>query len=227
MPKTLTETFGFSAGKVDRTGVAPVVKNVLLCGPVSANRRRYLASAFEGSRVNRYNGAPVFLNHSGRHEDRVYQDKIAVVENVRHRADGMPVGDLRVNPGHPFREAFLFDAEHSPTSCGMSHVAACQTRTAKDGTEEIIAVDAVESVDVVLKPATSAGLYESRMATLIRESVGVRSDSRGSFLESITAKPPTFQGQRPSRPATPPRRRESAQSRAAASLAEFLDNIRG
>lgn len=158
--KRLEERFAYSGGKVDRSGPRPIIRDVLLCGPTSANRRRYLREAFAGDRVKKYNGRPVFLNHGTGGAPRQYESRIAKVINARHRADGMPVGDLEVRPKHPYAEAFLDDAENDPTSVGMSHVAHCQTRLGKDGWDDVHAVSHVESVDVVLDPATTKGLHE-------------------------------------------------------------------
>ena len=208
----MTETFGFSGGQVDRTGAYPVVKNVLLCGPSSANRRRYRPEAFAGGRVDRYANVPVFLDHAAARDSRKFAEKIGTIENPRLRGDGMPIGDIAVNSGHPLAEAFLFDAQHKPAACGMSHVAQCDTRSGKDGVEEIIELIAAESVDIVLQPATTRGLYESRMATMIRESVGGgRVDSRAGFLEAIAKPVQTIGIQRAAKPAkAPPRRRSES-----------------
>lgn len=161
MSKLLTEKFGMDRVRVDRTGPYPRLIGVSLCGPNSANRRRYKREAFAGNRINRYANRPVFLNHGkGRGESRQYQDKIGTLENPRLRADGFPVADIAINSGHPFSEAFLWDATHKPNSIGMSHVASCATTVAADGFEEIGEILEVESVDVVLDPATVAGLFE-------------------------------------------------------------------
>lgn len=159
--KRLEERFAYEGGKVDRTGPRPIVRGVLLCGPTSANRRRYAKEAFAGDRVKKYDGRPVFLNHGDGRSGRRYEDRIAKVVNPRHRADGMPIGDLEVRPKHPFAELLLDDAENDGGSIGMSHVAHCQTRPGADGWEDVSAVESVESVDVVLDPATTKGLYES------------------------------------------------------------------
>lgn len=157
----LEERFAFHGGKVDRTGPRPVIRDVLLCGPASANRRRYTREAFAGDRVKRYAGRPVFLNHGDGRTPRRYEERIAKVINPRHRADGMPVGDLEVRPKHPFAEAFLDDAEHDPSSVGMSHVAHCTTVRGADGWDEVTEMVEAESVDVVMDPATTRGLFES------------------------------------------------------------------
>src|SRR5687767_1782926 len=108
--KLITERLAFSGGRVDRTGPRPVVREVLLCGPESANKRRYQREAFAGERIKRYAGVPVYLNHGEPRKSRRYEDRIAKVVNPRHRAsDGMPVGDLEVRPKHPYAETFLDD----------------------------------------------------------------------------------------------------------------------
>lgn len=171
------ERFAFSGGTVDRTDPNhPKIIGALLCGPESANDfvglgrdrvkvkgRKYLAEAFKGERVKRYNGGLVYLNHPTKlTEPRDYRDKIAVVENARHRQDGMPLGDLAVNPKHPHAEQFLWDAEHEPHSFGMSHRAWCEWRTSKDGFAEAIELTEVLSVDVVTEPATTSGVFEHK-----------------------------------------------------------------
>lgn len=175
-PRQLAEErFAFSGGVVDRTDPErPIIKGALLCGPVSGNTfigegrerttvsgRRYLAKAFAGDRVQKYADRPVFLNHPAKPTDhRQYQDKIAVVKNPRHRADGMPVGDLAVNPKHPHAEQFLWDAEHDPNSCGMSHRAWCKWETSADNYADAVELEEVLSVDLVVGSATTKGVFE-------------------------------------------------------------------
>lgn len=161
----LTERFAFAGGKVRRpgvngyTGAYPVVEGVLLCGPVSKHRRRYKAEAFAGDRVKRYDGRPVNVDHG---TGGKYASQLGWIENPRHRADGMPIGDIGVKPTHPLAESFLFDAEHRPTNCGMSHVANCRTTRAPDGWDEVTEMVEADSVDVVVGPATTGSLYEQQ-----------------------------------------------------------------
>lgn len=167
----------FSGGSVDRSDPnKPKIIGALLNGNVSANNfigegknrqtvagRRYLAEAFANGRVQRYNGKPIFLNHPAKPTDsRDYRDKIAVVENARTRADGMPIGDLVVNPKNPYAEQFLWDAEHSPNSCGMSHRALFKWRAGTDQFAEAVELEEVLSVDVVVEPATTSGVFEHK-----------------------------------------------------------------
>ena len=160
--KRIEERHTLAAGKVDRSGIYPIVRDVPLCGPVSANRRRYLVSAFAGDRVKRYENVKGYINHGRAREPRGYEEHLFNVINPRHRADGMPVGDLKVRPKHPMAEQFLLDAEHDPESCGMSHVAECETVTSPDGWEEITEILEVISVDLVTDPATVKGLREHK-----------------------------------------------------------------
>lgn len=158
--KLISERFAYEGGAVDRTaGPNPIVRGVLLCGPISANRRRYGKEAFAGDRVKRYADKPVYLNHGNGRDDRRYEDQLGWVRNPRHRADGMPVGDIEVKKSHPFAETFLNDAEHNPRAVGMSHVAHCTTRPATDGWEDVTEMIEAESVDVVTSPATTKGLF--------------------------------------------------------------------
>jgi hypothetical protein len=165
VPTLLTERFSFTGGKVDRTDPArPYVREVLACGPTSLNRRRYLAQAFEGKRVERYNGIPVKVTLRHGDTNQLYQEQIGVTENARHRAsDGMPVVDIAVNPHKTHAEAFLWDAQYQPNACGMSHVAKCETRRAPDGWEEVTELVEACSLDVIgaKGAATTKGLYES------------------------------------------------------------------
>lgn len=160
--KLLTERFAFSGGRVDRTGPNPVLKGVLLCGPISINKRRYLKKAFEGDRVKRYADKPVYLNHGNDREDRRYEEQLGWVRNPRHRADGMPEGDIEVKKGHPYCETFLGDAENNPAAVGMSHMAHCQTDRGADGWEDVTEMRQCVSVDVVTNPATTTSLFENR-----------------------------------------------------------------
>lgn len=152
----LEERFQYGGGRVRREGPTPVIEGVLLCGPKSLNNRDYLREAFDNGRVKVYEGVPVRKDHDKPGID----NKLAIVENVRQREDGMPVGDLHVNPKHPFAESLLWAAEHKPSFYGMSHVADCRIRHSQ-GREQIYEIRRVESVDVVDGPATTKGLFRS------------------------------------------------------------------
>ncbi len=161
--KLLTERMALS-GTVGGTAEAPVVEAVLLCGATSANRRRYKAEAFAGDRVKRYNGVPVKVTVKHGDANGLYQEQIGVVTNARLRADGMPIGDLAINPHKPYAAAFLWDAKNQPKACGMSHVANCATTKAPDGWDDVNELVEAVSVDVIGAngAATTKGLFEGK-----------------------------------------------------------------
>lgn len=160
--KRLEERFAYQGGQVDRAGARPVIRDVLLCGATSANRRRYRKEAFAGDGVKKYADRPVYLDHGDGKSGRRYGDQVGWVRNPRLNAAGMPIGDLEVKPKHPLAEQLLDDAQNDPKAVGMSHVANCKTATARDGWEEIESIESIESVDVVLDPATTNGFFENR-----------------------------------------------------------------
>lgn len=139
----------FTGVKVTGTPDAPVIENVLLCGPVSRNRKRYLKEAFAGDRVKRYNGKPVKVTKKHGEANSLYEEQIGTVENARHRHDGMPIGDLVINPATEIARKFIWDAKNKPTACGMSHVAECDLRRASDGWDEVTELVEAISVDVI------------------------------------------------------------------------------
>jgi hypothetical protein len=177
----ITERFAFSGGKVRRDGAYPVIEGVKLCGAVSANRRRYKPEAFAGDRVKRYAGKPVYLDHGAGRAGRGYRDKIGWIENPRIGPDGMPVGDIGLNPKHAETESVLWVAEHKSDYAGMSHVANCQTARAADGWEDVTEMADAESVDIVVEPATTKGFFEHK-GTAVKISLKQYAERRGPSL---------------------------------------------
>jgi len=161
---TITE-YASSAGltlKVDREN--HIIHGVKILGLQSKNR---------GDKANdyppktlieaapKYENAPVFVDHAPEGANRSYKDRNGVLKNVTVREDGL-YADHFYNPAHPITEQYLFDAENAPQNCGFSHEADGKRRydptTKRYIVEEIIAV---HSVDLVARPATASGLFES------------------------------------------------------------------
>jgi len=186
--RRIVERFTFTGGRVRRDGPYPVIEGVLLCGGTSANRRRYRREAFAGDRIKRYEGRPVYIDHGPASGTRGYRDQVGWVEKPRLRGDGMPVGDIALKPTHPDTPSILFDAEHRPANCGMSHVAHCKTGRSADGWEDVDEVVEVESVDVVVDPATTRGLFENRRAAV--SAITIR-----EFAEQFSRHPKATSGQ--------------------------------
>lgn len=181
----------FSGVRVTGTNDAPIIEGVLLCGATSVNRRRYLKSAFEGGRVKRYNSVPVKITRRHGEANGLYEEQIGVVRNARLNSAGLPIGDIAINPSTELARKFVWDARNEPKACGMSHVAQCDTRKAKDGWDEVTEIVEAVSVDVIgaNHAATTKGLYEHVM-TKTTEAVGDGSSNQNNQIIAMWAKDP-------------------------------------
>lgn len=152
----IAERVGLLGGSVDEA--AGVLRNAVICGLESANKRRYPRAVLERDH-KKYEAAKVFFGHDT--GDRPFRDWIGLVENVRPGTDGRPRGDLRLFKSDPNAGKLLEAARVCPGRFGLSHVVEAKCRR-EHGIEIIEAIERVESVDVVLSPATNAGgLFES------------------------------------------------------------------
>ena len=146
---------------VDRA--AAVIRGVKILGLDSQNGRSYLPAALAAA-VPLYEGAKVNVNHAKGHPTapRDYQDRIGRLRGVHARAGAGLFGDLHLNPRHALAEQLLWDAAHAPENVGFSHNV--QARTAqREGRTVVESIVAVHSVDLVADPATTRGLFETRL----------------------------------------------------------------
>jgi len=150
-----------AGGRVERTTCT--IRNCRVLGIESANGRRYSQGAIEKAKPL-YEGKAVFLDHLKPNEKRRYQDRVGRIVNVRVDGGGLR-GDLVLSPGHPMTETLLWDSEHQPNALGLSHDATGTLTRGKDGVHTVESIDKVMSVDVVLSPATSSGIFEHRETT--------------------------------------------------------------
>jgi hypothetical protein len=162
MPATarrFTERATVPIGRVDRE--AGVIHDVRIIGSRSLNNRTYTHDALRGA-VGKYENVHVNVNHpksSEMAEDRRFDDWAGVLRNVSYR-DGALYGDLHLRRESKWFAQVIEAATEFPKSFGLSHVADGDSRY--DGGREIVeAIDRVDSVDIVLKPATNAGLFEA------------------------------------------------------------------
>ncbi|REK13005.1 MAG: hypothetical protein DWQ37_10290 [Planctomycetota bacterium] len=146
------------SGRVDRQ--AGVIRGVKILGLDSKNGRTYTEEACQKA-ASLYEGAKVNVNHPKGRPDgpRDYQDRIGTLHNVRFERGGL-FGDLHFNVKHPLAEQLMWDAEHSPQSCGLSHNAECRI-SRRSGKQVVEAIVRVRSVDLVAEPATASSLFES------------------------------------------------------------------
>jgi len=153
-----------SGGSVDEK--AGIIRGALLCGFVSQNGRRYPRATLEKA-LKHYEGRPIFCGHDFENKGRSYRDRVGRVKNVRMGPKGL-VGDLYLNTGSETARMLLHDAKHDPRSVGLSHTVRGETRRAANDVLEVTLITDVESVDVVLNPATTNGLYEARRRRVTR-----------------------------------------------------------
>lgn len=148
-----------SAATLDVDDEAGVIRGVKILGRSSVNGRRYTPEAIANAQ-SLYEGAPVYVNHPKKPGDmRDYNDRGGVLKSTRI-VEGELFGDMHTNPQSERGKQLLWEAKNCPRTFGLSHTAHGYGR--QDGKvwvcEEIAQV---HSVDVVTRPATTKGLFES------------------------------------------------------------------
>jgi hypothetical protein len=157
--KRLTERIHapFTGSRVNRD--AGTIDNVLICGTTSANGRDYPVEVFRRD-FAKYEGKPVNCDHS---QQATVDRRLGWFSEVKPGDDGRPRGRFNCLKSHPMYERVMEAAERNPALYGFSHVAMCRTRPGAGGREVVEAIDEVESIDLVLEPATGTSLRtESR-----------------------------------------------------------------
>ena len=154
-----SERVDLGAGSVDTE--AGVILSAKLIGRESANGRIYRTDALREAKP-KYEGARINLDHPSRTGggERKFTDWVGVVENVTEGSDGL-YGDLNLRQKSVSYEEIMEAAETFPQHFGLSHVADCGYEVIQ-GVEHINEIEDVVSVDIVLEPATTSGLYESK-----------------------------------------------------------------
>lgn len=171
---------------VDREkGVIPGVK---IIGKISANNREYTSDALSKAKPL-YEGAKVYFDHpdkASKASTRSYRDGFGELRNIHETADGL-FGDLHYNRKHPLAEQVAEDAERFPGQFGLSHNADGQAR--KSGGKWIVeSIDVVHSVDLVGRPATNKGLFESASEPQERRRMKITIRSLVESVEDATRK---------------------------------------
>lgn len=139
-----------------------IVRGVKLLGLRSRNKRNYDTAGVRADAAKRFVGAPVFFNHpDDPTAPRSYADKFGVVESYEYRQGQGHFGDIRINTEHRLAKQFLFDVKHMPKTLGMSiNGRVRQGSKGADGDVVVEGIDAVRSVDIVTRPATTDGIFE-------------------------------------------------------------------
>lgn len=155
---TICEAVFSDAPKVDREQC--VIRGVKLLGRMSKNGRTYSDNALSQA-AKLYDGADVCIDHP-RDSDtpRGMAESFALIQSPAIKADGV-YGDLHYLKSHPLAESILERAERFPRSFGLSQNAVGSIVSTADGSDLVESIEHVESVDIVRRPATTAGLFES------------------------------------------------------------------
>lgn len=150
---------GSSGPRVDRA--AGVILGVKVLGKESANGRTYSESAMRDA-ARLYEGARVNIDHDRKepYRERGLTEEFGTLKNVRLKPSGV-YADLYFVRSHPLAEFVAEKAERFPDKLGLSHNADGEGR--RQGDRYIVeSIRSVNSVDLVLQPATNRGLFESR-----------------------------------------------------------------
>ncbi len=149
-----------------------LIHNVKILGSQSRNGGCYTAAAMSHARPL-YEGARVNINHPSRSTpdaERAFHDWFGVLENVRLMADGL-YGDLAYLTSHALASQVCEAAERFPGSFGLSHNAQV-SEAEREGQVVYEAIHRVRSVDIVCKPATTRGIFESETLAMQAEKTG-------------------------------------------------------
>jgi hypothetical protein len=153
--------------RIDRA--AGIIRGVKLLGPKSANppphnneypleMRQRSTGILEGGRI--------YVNHPGRADagqTRPYEEAMGVARNVRESGDGL-VGDWHFPPKHPLAESVCWDAQNNPTGLAFSINATAGKIRFENGRKIIESLEALHSIDLVSRGATTRSLFEGLRA---------------------------------------------------------------
>jgi len=163
-----------------------IIRGVKCLGRSSKNGRTYTDQALaDAGRF--YEGIGVNLDHPGDDDGprgcRRMVDGFGVLRETRIETDGV-FADLHYLESHPLSAVIVERAKRFPENLGLSHDAVGVVSESEDG----IVVEAlrdVHSVDIVQRPATTAGLFESED----RSETMPAKPKKKSMRESLEAHP--------------------------------------
>jgi hypothetical protein len=170
---------------------AGIIYGVKVLGLVSKNGRRYQEDAVRKA-APLYEGAVVNIDHENQqaefYKDRPIADRWGVLRDVVFK-EGALYADLHYIKAHPMTPQLIEAAERFADTFGLSHDASGDERMI-DGERQVVEIYRVNSVDVVSRPATNAGLFESvsasqTQATSNQQNNKVKNMGTLSYSESI------------------------------------------
>ena len=153
-----------TSGPVDRDNC--IVYGVKVLGFNSQNGRIYEQQAVQNA-VSLYENAPVNKDHKV--DAPSFSDRLGWLQNVRLKPDGL-YADFKYNPHADGIESFLWFAENNGLGdVGFSHLVSGKYLIDPDGTERVVRIDRVRSVDLVANPATTTTIFESEVPSKIKK----------------------------------------------------------
>ena len=148
-----------SAPDVDRKN--GVIRNVKVLGTISQNGREYSEDAkrdaariLEGIHVN------IDHNRENPNAERGFTDTVGTLNGLYIRPDGVYAKELRIKKSHPLANLVFESAEQFPKSFGLSINAEGEVNK-RGGRWIVDSLVNPQSVDIVSRPATTKGLFES------------------------------------------------------------------
>ena len=156
----LIETTFSQSLRVDKD--AGIIRGVKILGRESRNNRVYSDNALaQAARL--YEGLKVHIDHPNRSTpdaERAFVEGFGELRDVKTNGDGV-YGDLHFLTSHSQAATVCESAERFPKQFGLSHNATGEATKGNDGRWTVESVEQVRSVDIVGKPATNKGLFES------------------------------------------------------------------
>lgn len=140
-----------------------ILHDVKICGNRSKNGRIYPPEVLAEA-APLYEGVTVYLNHGLMPGDeREIDVHFGNLQNVRTQ-NGELFADLHYVTTHPLAASIVERAQKFPRNFGLSHDAEVEAVPSGD-LQEVQRITAVNSVDLVTRPATNEGLFEQEQTT--------------------------------------------------------------
>lgn len=143
-----------------------VIHDVKVCGNRSKNGRIYPPEVLAEA-APLYEGVTVYLNHGIMPGDeREIDVHFGNLQNVRLHS-GELFADLHYVTTHPLAASIVERAQKFPRNFGLSHDAEVEAIPSGD-MQQVQRITAVNSVDLVTRPATNAGLFEQHQMASVK-----------------------------------------------------------
>lgn len=133
---------------------------VVSWGDTITGLRTYESSC--GIDVNKFHNSKSNIDHQPDPNGAVYGVRFGRVFNPRVGTDGI-YADYRYNPEHKHARDFAWWVDNDPTAIGFSIDAMSKIERRSNGKIGIVGFKKVNSVDVVGDPASTKGVFESKM----------------------------------------------------------------